>query len=693
MDTAKSGKINIPQQIEDTGPSSKKGKNVYDVIHSEELDLLYKKNAHLLARLSKTGRENTLLYTKLSSLNREKSHLGDKNTVLSNKFMGLKGQISLFARQHRDFNYQAFQLKKELKKFKEMKVQGNFETKLLPETLIKQEKKIHLLRKKEQVYRKQIQTLQNLCQDKDTQKRNELKSMEKEQKIHMKSLEDKIQKFYRVLCEERNKTAKNQPTQMKKIKVVNQGLNKKFRELTKELKSANQSCHSALRESEKTARERDQLKSALTNQSKEMTEVGHRLEQLQKENKKLRKMETKWNQGAEKLKAEEQRLSQEGQKIKSYKVEIKNLKKNQEDFLHYKNQTLELKQEKEKLRSGFTEQLNLFSKERDYLKFQCESLKKALAVGKLGFDQAMLSFQRKYTRLYAERERLKKQIEEEAGRVQSLRAKMEQFAGQHIKEKEESENQIRRQKDKYIHEISGELKAFKERNQELECQIQKIKMESQNSFLRGKTQIQEEVRSLKLGKEREFLRMEEKHKTEIENLKSDHKTQLKNIESVFKGQLQHIRAEMENDLCSERKRHEIFKNMKTKQIQEMESALSVLQARDHELKTRKAVLEKSLEETKEHLDRHLRKSQRWEERNKSLKALWQDLQKQNETKDQQIKALQKLNRSLSLSLNQKKNEAGDKKNVFSNPAFPKGGEIKEKEKESLSHVLADIHFD
>ena len=170
------------------------------------------------------------------------------------------------------------------------------------------------------------------------------------------------------------------------------------------------------------------------------------------------------------------------------------------------------------------------------------------------------------------------------------------------------------------------------------------------------------------------------------------------MKASLNRKFQHIQIEMENDLCSEKKRHEVFKNMKMRQIQEQKDNLSLLQAQNHELKTKKFVLEKSLAETKENLDRYLRENKKWEEKNGNLMVLWQELQKQNETKDQQIQSLQKLNRSLSLSLNEKKEEK-QTDNFIPNASlapsgsFPDKENLKEKKPKSISHILADIHFD
>ncbi|MCZ0931607.1 MAG: hypothetical protein OXJ52_00420, partial [Oligoflexia bacterium] len=91
-----------PSKDSKTSQQAQKEQSFYDLIQPEQLELLYKKNAHLLDRLSKTGRENTLLHIKLSSINKEKIQLGNKTAVLKNKHLLLKNQISLFARQHRE---------------------------------------------------------------------------------------------------------------------------------------------------------------------------------------------------------------------------------------------------------------------------------------------------------------------------------------------------------------------------------------------------------------------------------------------------------------------------------------------------------------------------------------------------------------------------------------------------------------
>lgn len=570
----------------------------YDLIDSEELEVLYKKKDHLLARLSHIGKENTRLYTRLSSLTKETNNLGNANTVLKSTCLGLKEQISLFARQHRAFNSQSRELKKELKKIQGLKSGKEPDNSFLE----KQAQRINLLEKKEQVYTRQIKNLQMAGK----QKEGDLYILRKDHEKLIQDLENKMENLYQALSEERNKALSGNPQQIKKI---NQSLNKKNKELKKEV----------------------------------------------------------------------QKLKEEGRSVKNHESWISQLKK-----------------EKETEKSDFVEQLNLFTRERDLLKFQCENLKTALRAGKQGFEQAMLSFQRKYGKLYKDYTQLQKTEKEKEKNIKTLNQKILESENRFISEKEEMGKQIHAEKDKYIGELKGELQAVKDSHQNLSQQIQNLKTKSSTLFLNEKKQMEEEIKDLKWGREQKLLNVEEKYKEEIESLKLDHEKHLKRQEDGFQNQLQHIRVEMENDLCSERKRYEVFKNIKMEEVQELKDSCSSLQKINHEFKTKQFVLEKSLEETKKSLEVYLKDSKRWKEQNESLKSLWQDLQKQNEKKDQQIQSLQKLNSSLSQSLNEKRQRASkEPAGVLKKPSSSLSEEKKdEKElKKSFNHVLADIHFD
>ena len=211
--------------------------------------------------------------------------------------------------------------------------------------------------------------------------------------------------------------------------------------------------------------------------------------------------------------------------------------------------------------------------------------------------------------------------------------------------------------------------------------------------------MQEEIKNLRWNKGKNLLHIKESQAKEIEKLKFDYERRIKNLEISFQKKLQHIRIEMENDLCSEKKRYEVFKGMKDQQIKELEDGSAILQNESCVLKTKKFVLEKSLEETQKNIDKYLKSNKNMEDQNDNLKTLWQDLQKQVETKDQQICSLQKLNRSLSLSLNQNKKKENtsavfnSKKPIFSDLSSKEKEKLEDDLQESSNHVLADLHFD
>ena len=586
--------------------------NVYDLIYSDELDLLYKKNAHLLARLSVTGKENTKLYTKLSSLTKERSQLGNRNFVLKSKVLSLKEQISLFARQHRQFNYQSHELKKELEKIQNLSVTPNLQN---PKP---QEETLYLVKKKEQVYKKQIENLQNLYQKAETEKLAKLEILREDHNSQMADLEANIKKLCNLLRMEKSKTVK--PS---KIKKINQDLNKKNKELDKKFKELGASFKKEEKFYALTLKEKETLKLKF-NKLKE--DVGRR--SLTKK------------------------------------------------IIDYKNQHFELIKEKEQLKSGFAEQLDLFTKEQSLLKLQCENLKQALASGKLGFDQAMLSFQKKYAKLYRSKMNLQKVVEER------------------LRDKKDFERNLSLQKDKQTSKLYGDLEVAKERNQELEAQIQTLKTKSEKAFSKEKQQLQEEIKKLEWDKEKRILQIKQVQAQELESLKKDYETRMANVSGSLEAKMQHIQTEMENDLCSEKKRYEVFKEMKTKQFKELQDDITFLQQENHELKTKKFVMEKSLEETQTQLNTYLRSHKRLEDQKEYLKKLWQDLQKQNESKQQQIRSLQELNKSLSLSLNQIKNkEKALDPNKTSKKNLERTQDFLEESQESSTHILADIHFD
>ena len=672
--------------------SSRSDKQVYELVHSEELELLYKKNAHLLARLSKTGKENTQLYTKLSSIHKEKSHLGDKNKILKHKNLSLKEQISLFARQHREFNQQSHKLKEELEKIRNLPIKQEKNNSEDKNPLQKQIKDIQLLLKKEQIYKKQIGNLQKLYKEakKETQREQEVVQKEKQQEVL--ALEEKIQTLYQALSK-----AQRQPVLINKLKDNNQALNKKCKSLEKKIQAVNKIYKSHLKDMQKQSSELEQNKNQIQEHREQVLLLTTRTKELEKENNNFQKKEKQLNETADQIKTEKLFVLKENKKLQIRKKEIKEFKKNQEDLLHYKEQNSQLIKQTEQLKSGFAKQLHLFTKERDCLKFQCENQQKALSAGKMGFDQAMISFQKKYIKIYNKNQELLKQLNKQKNQIQTLEKEKIHSTNELLKEREFSENKIKKETNKQISELSGKLETLEENKLHLEKQVQHFKEKAEDLSSKEKQKMKEEIQKLSWSQERSLTGLKENHLKEINSLKSDYEIRIKNTEASFQKKLQHIRIEMENDLCSEKKRYEVFKNIKMREQNEMNENLSFLQKENQELQIKTAVLEKSLEENKIKLDRYLKLNKQEEDQKENLKNLWQELQKQNEKKDQQIKALQRLNKSLSLSFNKikKQDHSPSVKELKGESSNPKQTKVKKEEEElnkNSNQILADLHF-
>lgn len=859
----KNKKFTVSQDQKSWNSLFKRNKNIYDIIRSEELDLLYKKNAHLLARLSKTGKENTQLYNQVFSLNKEKSSLGDKNTILQNKYLSLKEQISLFARQHRKFSEQSYHLQQELERAKSLSVKENKARLNDQIALKKQEKKIKLLEKKEQVYRNQIRKLQELHKEKEAESKTKLRMLQNEYEENRKTLEEKNQQIYAVLQQER----KDVQTPYKinnKLKTINLSLNKQYNHLKATLETKDKSYQEVLKEKSNVASEYNKLRLALDKIKKDKIPNLKYLQKLEQDNQNLKqglarekslrqKQIVIFKKSRTTLEKEKQALQNNRETLKkSYETEIEKLeavlkdkvqKRNQvvkcvrdlekknhnlkqdlskekslrqeqaadlqknheiqvkklktllkgkettkpvralakenhnlkQDLSKEKNlreeQTVKLQKlntilqkermifqksetdlqrnhemqvkklkallkDKESLKAEVLKQLRILEEERekqkqtredliinyknkmedqeeqsltiarenDSLKRQRENLQKALLTGKLGFDQAMFDFRKRYKELYKSQADQQQRLKEQTEYIQNLKKNISHLKKQEtLQHRQEIENQQYKDQKKQIAELYGELQATKEHNQDLARQIQNFKSKQTKIFLKERKQMQEEIKKIKWSKDKNLLHIKENSKKELDDLKQGYEKRIQNLETAFKKKLQHIRIEMENDLCSEKKRYEVFKSMKARQFQEMQDNLALWQKENQELQTKTFVLEKSLEESRGNLHKQLKNNKHLEDQNDSVKALWQDLQKQIETKERQVQSLQKLNRSLSLLLNKRKGIEDkpsvtaifreDKKSTFINPQKPLNDQNLSKETKPFTQVLADLHFD
>ena len=736
-------------------------KTLYDIINSEELELLYKKNSHLLERLSKTGKENTQLYIELSSIRKERSTLGNRNIILKKKYQSLKDQISVFARQHREFNSQSQKLKRELEQIKSLpERKSEF---LLPSTESLKQKERAFFEKKEQVYKSQIQNLQNINKKLKEEQNTDVKILQINYTNQIQVLEEKLREIESGFRNEKSQIEGKFVLKVKGLNEVNQFLEKKCKSLEQSLAEREKSIQEILKDKKemkvflkdresrldlmekKMIKEREEIEGKFGLKVKGLNEVNQSLEKkckgleqslaereksiqeilkdkkemkvfLKDRESRLDLMEKKMikeregiegkfglkvkglnevNQSLEKkCKGLEQSLAEREKSIQEIRNQNKSFQKNQESVEKYKNQIVDLREQKELIKSDFIHQLGCFAKERELLKFQSAQMQKAISAGKLGFDQAMISVHKKYRELYKNYDKMKKDCIEAKKEKKIFSDQLSRSKKQFMKDKEELEFKIKKEKDRKIKELSGEVQSLREGNQSLENQIQYFKKKARSLFEKEKKQIQEEAHQLFVHGEKNLSRLKEKHLEEITNLKMEYEDRIKNMEVAFDKRNKHLRIEMENDLCGERKRYEVFKEIKSQESREIKAHLVVFQQEAHKLKSKTAILEKNLSDNQKQFEKYFQKSKKEENQNHKLKSLCRDLQKENEAKIQQIESLQKLNRALSLSLNKSQNSSEkpldfERVEDFTEFHVKKGVDLK---KES-NPILADIHFD
>ena len=656
----------------------------YNLIHSKELDLLYVKNAHLLDRLSKTGRENAKLYTKLSSLQSEKSRLNDTNEVLKNKVLNLKGQISLFARQHREFNRQSMLLKMEWQKLKKLpsseqkkqqaaqqgKQAGDQtgdqtgEISTLEQILKDKDRQLHLLQKKEQVYQKQISTLQKGSQKNSNQ-----------QKILQKRQAEKQENKF-------------------------------------------QQAQSQWQKAAKAYREREVfLEEELERKSQQALLALESLEQLKAENFTLRQKADKSSEKIQGLKEQNQSLKEESRdrdkEIRALKKELSKFRKKEERLSTYKSQAEQFKKEKESQAASFTHRLDLFAKDKEAIAAERDRLSQALSFANQGFEQAMLSFQRRYAVLYRQLSHQKKELETERNKVQGIAEAAQKMRELTFQEKQKAEDKIKALMEARLSKLTAEFNGLKEHNRGVEAQLRKLKTQGEEALEKEKSSLRYEMENLQRKREQNFLKEKERQIKELESLRSSYEGRIKSMESVFQSKLRHIRIELENDLCSERRRYEIFKNMKNRQLKEIEEGTGRLKTKNQELLLKTSLMERSLSEQSSRLTETLKQNERLKDQNSSLENLWRSMQSQQEDREQRIEALQKLNKALSLSCNQMKQQRSqqqnrgaetgieEKRQAFKNtpPTLKGDAKIPSQEQQRINHpsafnhILADIHFD
>ena len=671
-------------------------KNAYDLVPSQDLDFLYKKNAHLLSRLSTTGKENTRLYTRLSSLSKETSRLGDKNSLLENRFQNLKDQISLFARQHRAFNLQSQKLKQELKTAQNLRAQEDHARKS-PKALQAKIRELYLFEKREGVYRKQIEQLCSLRKKDKTEKQAELTALRQVYEGRLHSLEK--------TKNQKDKQIQQLDSLLRKTKELNLQDSAPLKKEIQKLKAEKQEQADSLRKlySEKQNKDKQiqQEACALKQTEKNFNDLKLKAQKGEKHGKKLQKELSHIQKKYENLKTEKQWIQKESKIIRSRQKEIRELEKIRNKLPALNRRIVACKKEKEQLKTRFHQKLNMSLKEKDSLKSQYESARSALSSGEMGWQDALFSFQTKYNSLWREWRALKQKHKDLEKEILILRESLSKQKAISAGKRKIAEDAVKKQKDREIGALADKLKSLTQQSRLRQAQWKDLKNQMEKSFSEEKAHLLNEVEKLRQDRETALLKQDEKHTEEKAHLDSAYERRKSNMEITFKNRLQHIRAEMENELITEQKRFELFKAEKSKARAMMERQITDLQTQARALRAEKACLQTALQNIKTKWREGLKENESLQSQNKNLKSLWHELGAQNETKDRQIESLQKLNRSLSRSFNSNRIsriEGGRQKpqQSLQTQAFepkPTDRDMTEPEKQSARVILADLHFD
>ncbi len=643
--------------------SAEKKTDIYDVINSEDLDQLYKKNAQLLSCLSSTGRQNGILQTEIHSLLEEKSKLDVKNNFLKTKVNSLKDQISTFARQQSKFNQQSLRLKKELK---ELKVNG-----------------FKLIDERTDIIKNQS-TSQKLIQYMNYRK--------KVKKAH-KQIKERIREIESHLLDLSTKKNINNSEQIKSL--IQEKEDKTLMLAKREIVYINQ-----IKNLEKRYRESQKI------QSDQEVNINKLKSFIESENKNQisskKEREANLHDLIQILKHQQENFLKENE---SYKNQLAN-------YNLYKQENQTLKDQKENLlkeNKSYENQVALYQsyqQENQTLSENYNNLRRIVSQQEEGFKQSLMSFRKRYMKSYKGEKLKSKQAEIKSAEVLRFKILLEQSQKNFKIEKENLKRMLNSEKEKEIKALLTQLDAKNNQTQDAMQNLQKLKIEHNKNLSKLQNEYLEEIQSLKLKLELQSSHFKEEQERAIQSTKNEYESRISGLDISYKKRLQHIRTEMENDLLSERRRSEVFKSMKEKQMEEMEKNLKQLQTETHKLKTSNFALENSNREIVSQLKKEISKNEYLVEQNKNLHNLWHQIQQSLEKKEQQIQSLQKLNKNLSVSFNEMNSE-NIQKSVKTNfikireqsPAqqlkFVSSDEknLTEKSSPTNRHILADIHFD
>ena len=425
---------------------------------------------------------------------------------------------------------------------------------------------------------------------------------------------------------------------------------------------------------------------------KQFKEQSLRLKQILSDLKLLQ--ERKADKGDKTLKGRLQNMSEQLARYTQYRKKVQTAHKNLKGRLQRKIQRVRML---ESSQSDFQEQVKVLkrhnkslreevqtpphSKELEVLKQNYSALQRTLSQQQEGFTAALRSCRKRHI---AAMKGVVKEKEE------ALKNQMDQLKrqGEELREKTRDLQEVQTFHQQETDHLRQELKTEREQRDQAEERITSLTSEYQ-SQLSNKEQTHEEELT-KLHGRIQTLSDEKNtdHLREREALKGEYENRIQGLTEAHEKKLKTIFTEMENDLCSEKRRVEMLQSEKEGEIERLEKNAEELSQEVRRLTVRNNTLEQSNREAAARLKKEISANETVKYQHKKVKELWQNLQSQVEKRSQQVESLQKLNRNLSIQLNER-NKAGAP--VY----FPEPDQEAENSSSPVvsdRHPLADIHF-
>ena len=511
----------------------------------------------------------------------------------------------------------------------------------------------------------------------------EAESALQEQKNRAETLAKELASVRKALEEAKHKNSKSAA----EAKSALQEQKNRAEALAKELDSVRKALEEARHKNSKSATEAESALQRQKNRAetlaKELASVRKALEEARHKNSK-----SAHKKQAKELKSINEALEKTKQAMEK---SLQSLKSQKEQILREKTALIS----KAEANRGEMEKIRALSekraKESEFLSAHCASLRKALSRQEEGFQSAMISFRRKYLNSYQKLETLETSLKDSRKEAKTLKSQLLGERESFEREKQSLIEVLEKKAESRAQSFLKELSAAKEENESLKSQVQHTRDKRFAEAREREKSFEEEIKILKLRLQSDEAKSQEEREREKQSLKNEYENRANNLNLSYTRKLRHIRTEMENDLCAEKRRAEIFQSMKEKQLKETDSALGLAQKEAHKLKTANFALENSQKELLEKLKKEIAASQSLMGQNQNLQSLWHDLQKKSEEKDQKIQSLQSLNKSLSLSLSRGQNQLPPDGGILS-PANQKLAAPFEKAEESAAfsaHQISD----